>query len=74
MDSVCPSSPDVQGLSADEEDKHGKPSPALRGCPCLSHWALSLSSHVDPADGLELERVPDSWDHRAGRVNEKLGQ
>ena len=29
---------------------------------------------TDPAAGSELDRVPDSWDHRAGQVNEKLGQ
>ena len=73
MDSVRPSSPDVQGLNVDEEDKPGKPSPAQRMPLPLTPGTFSLLP-MDPAAGLELERVPDSWDHRAGRVNEKLGQ
>ena len=73
MDGVRPSSPDVQGLCVDKEDIHGKPSPARRMPLPLTPGTFSLLP-TDPAAGSELDRVPDSWDHRAGQVNEKLGQ
>ena len=59
--------------SEDAEDKHGMPSPAQRMPLPLTLGTFSLLP-MDPAAGSELDRVPVSWDHRAGQVNEKLGQ